>query len=88
MSISNVATTVSPSSATPISMPIPVSLPELSSSSLPGQPTNVDEQMKDRLDSLRQPAVQKEKPEKHVHFEFDTPTGATSTYPGLDGHPR
>ena len=43
--------------------------------------------MKKRLDSLRQPTIQKEKAEKHVHFEFDTPTGATTTYPGLDGHP-
>ena len=59
LSVSHVATTVSPSSAPPVSMPIPVTLPELSSSSLPGLPTNVDEQMRNRLDSLRQPTVQK-----------------------------
>ena len=64
----------------------PVSVPnEAESSSLP---TNVDQEMKDRLNSLRQPNIQKEKPEKKVHFEFDTPAGATTTYPGLDGHPR
>ena len=64
----------------------PVSLSnEAESSSLP---TNVDQEMKDRLNSLRQPTIQKKKPEKNVHFEFDTPAGATTAYPGLDGHPR
>ena len=75
---------------TPLSMPIPSATPMLSAASSSSLPGGADEQMRMKLDELRQPVTEEKqaKPEKRVHFEFDTPAGATMPYPGLDGHPR
>ena len=47
--------------------------------------------MKEKLDQLKQPAVDKtsKNPEKEglsTQFNFDTPASMTLPYPGLDGH--
>ena len=82
-------TTVNPSVTTPLSMPVPVSIPILTEASSSSLPEGADEQMRQKLDALRMPAEENpEKEQKDTSFRFDTPASMTLPYPGLDGHQR
>ena len=74
-----------PSANTPISMPVPEAIPILSEVSTSNLPEDADQQMKTRLDDLRQPAVEEtpEKAQKDAQFSFDMPT---STWVEAQGH--
>ena len=87
--IPGIVSDVTPVSATPNSMAIPV-FSAVSIESGPSLPSDADQNMQKRLEDLRRPAVTEktEKEEKHVTFNFDIPTTKPSPYPGLDGHPR
>ena len=72
----HMGTTVNPSVTTPLSMPIPVATPILSETSTSSLPEDADKRMKEKLDVLRQPAVEEnpEKLQKNTPFSFGIPT--------------
>ena len=89
-SVPHMDPTVNPTDTIPMSMPIPVATVNVSEASSSSLPTDADEQMKAKLDKLRQPVVEEnpEKKQKDTPIDFDIPTSKPPTYPGLDGHPR